>query len=76
MPYGFVSQENTLVEQPAEWRAIALMRRLRRAGESLRQICTELGVWEFRPRSAKRWHPDVVARSLRNPLHNALSGDG
>lgn len=68
-PYGFRRAGDRLIALPAEQRAVALMRQLRAAGASLRAIARELSRKGIASRGGRPWHPDVIARILRNPLH-------
>lgn len=63
-PYGARAENRQLVRDPDETKAIALARRLRDRGRSLRAICSELERRGHKPRRAKRWHPQVVSRML------------
>ena len=63
VPYGWrVGAGNVLVEDEAEQRAVALARRLRAEGASLRAVGAGLEEAGFRPRMGKRWHVAVLAR--------------
>jgi DNA invertase Pin-like site-specific DNA recombinase len=64
IPYGFrVAPDRVkLEEHPEEQRAVALARRLRKEGRSLRAIGLELTASGFAPRTAKKWHVAVLAR--------------
>lgn len=68
-PYGFRRTGDRLIASPAEQHVVALMRQLRAAGASLRAIARELSRRGITSRGGRPWHPDVIAKILRNPLH-------
>jgi site-specific DNA recombinase len=64
VPFGFkVAEDNQLVPDPQEQEALAIMRRLRAAGYSLRDIAAHLEENGYTPRGA-RWQPKTIARAL------------
>jgi len=75
IPYGWrVGDGNVLVEEPEEQATIVRARELRAGGLSLRAVGRALLDEGLMPRSAKRWHVQVVARMIKNPtLRSALS---
>lgn len=62
IPYGFRLGDGgvRLEEHPQEQAAVALARRLRAEGSSLRSIGRALLEHEHRPRTASKWHVQVV----------------
>jgi DNA invertase Pin-like site-specific DNA recombinase len=63
IPYGFrLGGNGKLVEDARERDAVALARRLRAEGRSLRAVAAGLASSGFQPRSGKRWHVAVLAR--------------
>lgn len=63
VPYGWrVGEDGRLVAVPAEQAAVALARRLRGEGRSLRQIAVALVAEGHRPRSGGSWAVQTVAR--------------
>lgn len=75
-PYGFRRTGDRLIALPAEQRVVAVMRQLRGAGASLRAIGRELAHRGIRSRTGRPWHPDVIARILRNPIHASREAAG
>lgn len=67
VPYGFCCDvlSGYLRADPGEAETVALALRLRREGFSLRQIGQELEHRGRRPRSGGRWHPQQIARIVR-----------
>jgi DNA invertase Pin-like site-specific DNA recombinase len=67
-PYGFRAEGGALSPDPREQEAIALMRRLRTEGRSLRAIAQALDEGEYSPKQGdkrgSRWHPAQIARIL------------
>jgi DNA invertase Pin-like site-specific DNA recombinase len=64
--YGYRAEGKQLVEVPGEQEVIKRVRRLRRAGNSYRQIAALLEGEKVRPRSGGTWHPTMVARLLHS----------
>ena len=63
VPYGWrVGEDSRLVEVPAEQEAVALARRLRGEGRSLRQIGVALVADGYRPRGGGAWAVQTLAR--------------
>jgi DNA invertase Pin-like site-specific DNA recombinase len=63
IPYGWrLGQDGKLVEDEREQEAVALARRLRAEGASLRGVGAGLDEAGFRPRNGKQWHVAVLAR--------------
>jgi DNA invertase Pin-like site-specific DNA recombinase len=62
--FGFRAENASLVAIEREQAAIALMRRLRRRGESFRSIATALDSVGYLPRRGSTWHPFSVRRIL------------
>lgn len=64
IPYGsrLAADGRNLEADPAELRAVALVRELRAEGMALRAIASRLEAAGCVPRGGGRWHPDTVAR--------------
>lgn len=62
--YGYRKENGKITPDDREQQAIAIMRRRRREGAKLREICTELEGRGIRPRRGKKWHPNTVRRVL------------
>jgi DNA invertase Pin-like site-specific DNA recombinase len=64
IPYGsrLAADGRTLEADPAEGRAVELVRELRAEGLTLRAIGARLEAAGCAPRGGGRWHPDTVAR--------------
>ena len=67
-PYGWrLRGDGTHIEpEPREQATVALARKLRRAGMSLRRIGRRLEKRGYAPRSAKRWHPQTITSLTRD----------
>ena len=69
IPYGYtvVTKDGIRLRVPEdrEQSVIARMRQLREQGHSIARITTVLNDEGIRPRAARAWHPDVIARLLR-----------
>ena len=61
-PYGWrLSADGLHIEpEPREQATVALARRLRRSGMSLRRIGNRLAQRGYTPRTAKHWHPQTI----------------
>lgn len=79
-PYGMISKDGELVKAPDEQKAIAMMKRLRRQGKSLREIGRALEEAGHKPPQTNRpgirrrtqgtvpsgrWHPTTVSAILK-----------
>ena len=65
VPYGYRMEDGRLVQDASEQKAIALIRRLRAAGNSLRQIARELEARGYRTKTGRtHWHPQSVKQIL------------
>ncbi len=64
-PFGYRAESGRLVKEPEEQKTIALARRLRGRGRSLRQIAQELNGKGRKPRRGREWHPGTVTRLLQ-----------
>ncbi len=65
VPYGWrVRDDGRLEPEPLEAKAVALAKRLRSEGASLRAVGADLDGAGFRPRTGKRWHVAVVSRMV------------
>ena len=62
IPYGsrLAKDGVNLVDEPEEQRAVAIIKRLRAAGNTTREIEKELQRQGLRPRNGWHWHPKVV----------------
>lgn len=77
--FGFRAENAALVSDEREQEAVAMMRRLRKRGESLRSIASALEASAYRPRSGKTWHPNVINRILSRKTarpKSVLQGSG
>jgi DNA invertase Pin-like site-specific DNA recombinase len=66
-PYGWrLSADGNHIEpEPREQATVALARRLRRSGMSLRRIGHRLAKRGYTPRTAKYWHPQTITSITR-----------
>ncbi len=64
VPFGWRDEGGRLVEVPEQRRAIALMRRLRAAGSSFREICAELARRAIPTQNGGPWQAATVRRIL------------
>jgi site-specific DNA recombinase len=65
VPYGSRLEDGRLVPDAAEQKAIALIRRLHAAGNSLRQIARELEAGGHRTKTGRtHWHPQSVKQII------------
>lgn len=62
--FGYRKENGKVTPNDDEQKAIALIRRRRREGATLRAICSELEARGIRPRRGQRWHPNQVRRVL------------
>jgi len=64
IPYGcqLAADGRSLEANPAELRAVELVRELRGEGLTLRAIAARLEAAGYAPRGGAKWHPDTVAR--------------
>ena len=64
IPYGcqLAADGRALEANPAELRAVELVRELRGEGLTLRAIAARLDAAGYTPRGGAKWHPDTVAR--------------
>lgn len=68
VPYGFrTGPDGKLQEAPEERKAVAMARRLRTEGRSLRQVGAALVEAGHRPRRGHKWHVQVLARLTGGP---------
>lgn len=69
VPYGYRCAEDgkTLVEDEGEQEVIAIARRLREAGRTLREIAEALRKKGKRTRDKQRFDPKQISRMLRPP---------
>ncbi len=62
-----------LVPEPAEQAALALIRQLRTAGQSVRSIAATLTAEGHQPKRGGQWHPETVRHILaRGPARQAV----
>ena len=65
VPYGYRLEDGHLVPDAAEQKAVALIRELHAAGNSLRQIAVELETRGYRTKTGRvHWHPQSVKQIL------------
>jgi site-specific DNA recombinase len=65
VPYGYRVEDGRLVQDEGEQKAIALIRRLHAAGNSLRQIARELEARGYRTKTGRtHWHPQSVKQII------------
>lgn len=76
VPYGWqAAGGGQLVREPSEQDGVALMRRLRQSGASLRGIARELESRGFRAKSGgERWHPQIVRQILARECSRGRTG--
>lgn len=63
-PFCYRAEDGALVADDDEQEALAGIRELHEAGESLRKIAQKLTSEGYRPKRSKRWHPASLARIL------------
>jgi hypothetical protein len=68
IPYGYrlAADGRHLEEEPTEQTALAEIRRLRRAGATLRGIAATLNQLAFQTRRGTAWRLESVARTLKS----------
>ncbi len=65
VPYGYTLEGDRLVAHLGEQKAIAVIRRLHRAGHSLRQIAAQLEASGYQTKTGRiHWHPQSVKQIL------------
>jgi len=65
VPYGFRLDNGRLVEDPAEQKAIGLIRKLHAGGASLREIAARLEAAGYRTKTGRtHWHPQTVQQII------------
>jgi len=65
VPYGYTLAAGRLVPDAGEQKAVALIRELHEAGNSLRQIARELEARGYRTKTGRtHWHPQSVKQIL------------
>lgn len=67
-PYGYRREDNRLVADPVQQKALALMRRLDGKGASLRTIASALTKAGYAPPKGKAWHAQSVRRVLLSKM--------
>jgi DNA invertase Pin-like site-specific DNA recombinase len=74
-PYGWrLSADGQHIEpEPREQSTVALARKLRRSGMSLRHIGNRLAQRGYTPRTAKRWHPQTITSITTRSWDRALN---
>lgn len=68
IPYGWRAENQELVPNPLERKAVKLMKEHRDEGWSLREIAKVLDAFGIPPRKGESWHPHSVARILQRTL--------
>ncbi len=63
-PYGWRAEGRELVPEPAEQAALALIRELRAAGQSVRSIAAALAAEGHQAKRGGAWHPETVRRII------------
>jgi len=65
VPYGYRVEDGRLVPDAGEQKAVALIRELHAAGNSLRQIARELEARGYRTKTGRtHWHPQSVKQII------------
>jgi len=65
VPYGYQLEDGRLIKDAGEQKAIALIRMLHKAGNSLRQIARKLEARGYRTKTGRtHWHPQSVKQIL------------
>ena len=65
VPYGFQAVDGRLIPDPAEQKALALIRRLHKSGHSLRSIATALEKRGYKTKTGRtHWHPQSVKQII------------
>lgn len=65
IPYGYRLEDGRLMPDPAEQKALALIRRLHKSGHSLRSIAKELEKRGYRTKTGRtHWHPQSVKQII------------
>lgn len=74
--YGFAKKDGKVEPRPDEQAVVAVIKKLRGEGRTLREICAELEARKLRPRRGQRWHPNSVRQILnhKNRPYPAKSG--
>lgn len=67
-PYGMRAEGGTLVPHLEEQKCLALARKLRKKGASLREIAVHLEEAGCQPRRAQHWSAQAIANILNHPL--------
>ena len=61
-PFGYAAFEGSLRQVPTEQAVIRKARRLRKAGQSYREIATLQDADGDSPRTGQQWHPTMISR--------------
>lgn len=65
IPYGYRLEDGRLMPDPAEQKALALIRRLHKSGHSLRSIAKKLEKRGYRTKTGRtHWHPQSVKQII------------
>jgi hypothetical protein len=64
LPFGYRAKGGKTVADPAEQKALALIRRLRAKGQNLRDIEQALIDEGHKPRGGEQWDPHTIRRIL------------
>ncbi len=62
--FGFTYFMGQLIEEPREQQVLILIRRLAAEGKSAKEIAQYLNGKRLKPRRAKVWHPNSIAKIL------------
>jgi hypothetical protein len=62
--FGFTYFHGQLIDEPREQQILILMRRLCDQGQTPKQIAEHLNNKKMKPRRAKAWHPNTIAKIL------------
>lgn len=68
--FGTRAVGKALVANEDEARAVALIRKLRKRGMTIRAIAAHLNETQFRPRHAKKWNPSTVGNIVQRLSHS------
>jgi DNA invertase Pin-like site-specific DNA recombinase len=71
-PFGFVRQDDRLIENPDELRVVARIIELRSQGTPLARIADALNESNIPTKQGKRWYASTISNVLSNSLYQAL----
>ena len=72
-PYGFDREEGALKVNPEEQKTVAMIKKLRKKGYTLRQIADELNRMTVPTKQGGRWYASTVNYILRNSLYEEVA---